>query len=317
MDKLFKKLINAFAVCGREEERAIVIKDFLTEKNIKFVEDKMGNILVKLGEGNEKLMITTHMDSIGLLATHIEEEGFIRAEKIGVFNSENFAYSAIKFKNGGRAKVSMGKKEEIFVDSGFSSRDEVLKKIKEGDSIAFLSELIETNGRLIGHDLEASFGCFILLNLINQSSELNRETYFVFSVQHQEGGRGARSAAFEINPDYAIILQGEEAGDRINGTGNIKLGAGPILSIMNKGLILHHNMKELVEAAALQAKITLQYSVSKGNSDGGVVHKERGGVKTGVISIPIRYISTPSEMVALKDVETITQLLKSIVIKET
>jgi endoglucanase len=315
MDKLLKKLINAFAVSGREEERAKVIKDFLTEKTIKYMEDSMGNILVKLGAGKEKIMLTTHMDSIGLLATHIEEDGFIRTEKVGNFNLENFAYSAIKFKNGGRARVSSGKKEELFIDSGLSSREEVLRKLKEGDSVAFLSELIETNGRVIGHDLEGAFGCFIFLNLISEDYELSRETYFVFSVQHQEGGRGARSAAFEVSPDYAVILQGEEALDHPQGQENIKLGSGPILSIMDKGLILHHEVKELVEAAALKAKIKLQYSISKGTSDGGTVHKEGSGVKTGVLAIPIRYINTPSEMVVLKDVEAITSVLKNIIVR--
>lgn len=316
MDKLLKKLINAFTVSGREEERATVIKDFLAEKNVNYVEDPMGNILVKLGEGKEKIMITTHMDSIGLLATHIEDEGFIRTEKIGEFNLHNFAYSAVKFKNGGRARVSSGEKEELFVDLGFSSREEVLRKLKEGDSIAFLSELTETNGRVIGHDLEAAFGCFVFLNLISEGYELNRETYFIFSVQHQEGGRGARSAAFEISPNYAIILQGEEALDHLQGQGNIKLGGGPVLSIMDKNLILHHEVKTLVEVAAVESKIKLQYSISKGSSDGGTVHKERGGVKTGVLSIPIRYINTPSEMVLVKDVEELTHLLKNIIIKE-
>jgi len=206
MDKLLKKLINAFAVSGREEERSGVIKDFLEDKNLKYTEDKMGNVLVRLGEGDEKIMISTHMDSIGLLATHIEEDGFIITEKIGNFNAQHFDFSAVKFKNGGRARFNSSDKEGLFIDSGLSTREAVLKKLKEGDSIAFSSELMETNGRVIGHDLEAAFGCFILLNLINEGYELNRETYFVFSVQHQEGGRGVRSAAFEIDPDYAIIL---------------------------------------------------------------------------------------------------------------
>jgi tetrahedral aminopeptidase len=315
MDKLLKKLINAFAVSGREEERATVIKDFLSEKNINYVEDLMGNILVKLGKGTEKIMLTTHMDSIGLLANYIEDNGLIRTEKIGGFNAKNFAYSSVKFKNGGRARVSSGEKEELFVDLGLASREEVLRKIKEGDSIAFFSELVENNGRLVGHSLEAAIGCFIFLNLISEGYELNRETYFVFSVQHQGGGRGARSAAFEIKPDYALILQGEEALDHLEAQGNIKLGAGPVLSIMDRSLILHHEVKTLVEAAALEANIKLQYSISKGTSDGGTVHKESSGVKTGVLAFPIRYINTPSEMVMLKDVEAVTKVLKNIIIK--
>ena len=315
MDKLLKKLINVFAVSGREEERATVIKEFLQDKKIEYVEDIMGNVIVKLGEGKEKIMITSHMDSIGLLATDIDEEGFIRTERIGNFNSKNFAYSSIKFKNGGKARVSCGDTGELIIDAGISSREVILKKVKEGDSITFSSELLEVSGRIIGNNLEAAFGCFILLSLIEEGFSLNKETYFVFSVQHQQGGRGARSAAFEINPDYAIVLQGTEALDYIGAKGNIKLEGGPVLSIMDKGLILHHEVKLLVETAALEAKIKLQYSVSKESSDGGNIHKERGGVKTGVLAFPIRYINTPSEMVVLKDVEAVTKLLKYIMIK--
>ena len=255
------------------------------------------------------------MDSIGLLATHIEDIGVVRTEKIGAFNPNDFAYSCVKFKNRGRARVTSGEKGELFVDLGVGSREEVLKRLKEGDSIAFLSELAETNDRIIGHDLEAAFGCFILLNLITQGYELGGETYFIFSVQHQLGGIGARCAAFEINPNYAIVVQGAETGDNLDGKGNIRLLAGPVLSIMDKNLILHHEVKAIVEAAALEAKIKLQYSISKETSDGGNIHKEKGGVKTGVLAIPIRYINTPSEMVCLEDVKAITSVLKNILIR--
>ena len=308
-----KKLVGSFSVSGREQERALIVKEALTELGVEATEDKMGNIIAKLGKGSEKWMISTHLDAVGLLAIHIEKDGTVKTSNIGNFSSENYAFCQVKAKNGLKGRYIVSKGGEALVDFGFTSGEEAAKKIKEGDSLFFVNEAVENNGKLIGAQLNSVVGCFALINIIKELNdkniEIHKEVYFVFSVEHQLGGRGARAAAYGIAPDYALILQGCEAS-----SGKIQLGAGPVLSLMDKGLVIHHEIKELVEKIALKDKIKLQYSISKDiSSDGALVHKEKGGIKTGVLSFPVRYFNSPAEMINLEDVAEISKLINKLI----
>lgn len=316
MDVMLEKLLNAFGVSGHEEEVREVIAEELKGIDCDVKEDKLGNLIVKLGEGTEKIMFCAHMDEIGLIATYIEDNGFVRVGSIGDFKPSDMLNNFAMFKDGTMGKIAAAKAnpeiEDIFVDLGIKEREEVLKVVKEADTACFIGEALELGSNVISPRLDNRIGCYILLRLIKEIKETNKEVYFVFSTQQELGGRGARAAAFAIEPDYCIVIDLEQSGDVIGGEGNIKLGAGPVVSIMDRTLIMHHEIKEMLDKAA-GSDIKLQYAHSTSITDGGTIHKEVGGIKTGVVSVPCRYKHTVSEMVCLEDVEAVIKLLKNLV----
>ena len=316
MDIMLEKLLSSFGVSGHEDEvRSAIIQELENIKcNIK--EDKLGNLIVKIGESSEKFMLCAHMDEIGLIATYIEDNGFIRVGSIGDINASDIVHNFVRFENGILGKIAAAKANpeigDLFVDIGAKSREEALKKVSEGDVASFLGDAVEIENNVISPGLNNRVGCYVLLRLIKELRETNKELYFVFSTQAELGGRGARAASFTIEPDYCIVVDLEEAGDVIGSKGTIKLGSGPIVTVMDKSLIMHHEVKEKIEAAAKEKNIGIQYASVNRITEGGTIHKERAGVKTGVVSIPCRYSHSISEMVCIEDIEKTIELLKAL-----
>lgn len=317
MDVMLKRLLSSFGVSGHEEEVRKIIIDELKDAKCEIKEDKMGNLIVKIGKGSEKFMFCAHMDEIGLIVTFIEDNGFIRVGSIGDFNAPDIVHNFVKFENGVLGKIAAAKSSpeigDLFIDIGAKSREEALKKVREGDVACFLGDAVEVEKSIISPGLDNRVGCYILIRLIKELKETNKELYFVFSSQAELGGRGARAASFAIEPDYCVVIDLEEAGDVIGGKGNIKLGSGPVLIVMDRSLIMHYEIKERLEAAAKEKSIAVQYASVNRITDGGAIHKEKSGVKTGVVSVPCRYNHSISEMVCMEDVEKTIELLKALI----
>jgi putative aminopeptidase FrvX len=317
MDIMLEKLVSAFGVSGHEEEVRQVIREELKDVNCDIKEDKMGNLIVKVGQGAEKIMFCAHMDEIGLIATYIEEKGFVRVSNIGEIRASEIVHNFVVFQNGAMGKVVASKSEpkvtDLFIDLGVASREEALEKIKEGETACLLCDGMEVKDKIISPSLDDRIGCYILLKIIKEIKETSSELYFVFSTQAEMGGRGARAAAYAIHPSYCIVIDTQEVGDYIGGEGNLELEKGPIIKIKDGTLIMHHEIKEILESAAKRAEVNIQYGVSKDSTDGGNIHKEKGGIRTGVVSIPCRYNHSISEMISMKDVEDTIKLLREII----
>ncbi|MBU3146175.1 M20/M25/M40 family metallo-hydrolase [Clostridium sp. CF012] len=323
MDIMLQKLVSAFGVSGREEEVREVIREELKDIDCNIKEDKMGNLIIKLGQdevkasGAQKIMFCAHMDEIGLIATYIEDSGFVRVGNIGGIKPSEIVHNFVTFQNGAMGKVGASKSEpkveDLFIDLGVASREEALKKIKEGENACLLSDGMEVEDKIISPCLDDRIGCYILLRMIKEVKETKSELYFVFSTQEELGGRGARAAAYAVQPDYCIVIDTQEAGDYIGAEGKLELGKGPIIKIKDRTLIMHHEIKEMLEHAAQKSEVKVQYGVSQGSTDGGNIHKENGGIRTGVLSIPCRYSHSISEMVSMKDVEASITLLKELI----
>jgi len=316
MEWLLNKLVNAFGVSGREEAVREVIREELKDIDCDIREDKMGNIIVKLGAGEEKIMFCAHMDQIGVIVTYIENNGIVRVGSVGDFKPVDMVHNFVEFSDGTIGKLCASKEnpaiEDMYIDLGINSREEVLKLIKEGDTARFVMAYKSLGGKEIGPNFDDRIGCYVLLRMIKEMKVFSNETYFVFSTQKELGGRGARAAAYAIEPDYCIIVDVEDAGDVPGGKGSLKLGEGPVVSIINETLILDHEVKHMLDNAAEKAEVKLQYSISTENTDGGLIHKEVGGIKTGVVSIPCRYFHTVSEMISMDDVEKTIKVLNNL-----
>lgn len=313
MDNLLVDLINAYGVSGNENEIRNLIKEYLKDKNHNLYQDNCGNIIVKKGSGENKIMICSHMDSVGFIANHIDENGIIKMDNIGNFKKEDVSHSFIRFENGTLGRISSCE-SDIFVDIGLDDKDEVLKKVKEGDTASLIGPyLVVGNNNIISPLLHNKVGCYILLKLIESFERKDAEIYFVFSSQGEIGGIGARAAAYDIKPDYAIMVGTEKSALADELGQNINIGKGPILRIMDKSLIMHEDIKNMLEEASLKSQVKLQYSISSGKSEGGLLHKQISGIRTGEIDVPCRYKYSTSEMISISDVEDTIKLLTELI----
>ncbi len=312
MDNLFEKLISAFGVSGHEDEVREIIIEHLNSLNIGHRVDNMGNVIAALGEEREehkRIMLCSHMDTIGLMVTYIEDKGFVRVGKMGEFKESSIINTIVEFENGNGGRLCTinpsGTIDDIYIDLGVDSREAALELIKEGDVAVFTANIIDEENNVIAPFLDNRVGCYMLLRAIEKLAELeslDSQLFFVFSTQGVVGARGARAAAYEINPMYCLVIDGENTGDNLGGKGNLSLGKGTGIKFMDKSLVIHHEVKERLEEAYENLNKRPNYIFGEEHSDGKTIHKEGNGIKTGTLIYPVRYKNTNMEMVNYKDI---------------
>lgn len=318
MNKLFEDLIGAFGVSGHEEEVISVIMEYLNSLEIKNYRDTMGNVIATMGKNNQphekRVMITSHMDTMGFIVLYIEDNGFIRIGKIGEFDESAFVNNLVEFENGNSGRVCISKKDgtidDMYIDMGIDSKEEALELVKEGDVCIITSNIIEEEKNIVAPFLDNRVGCYITIKAMEKLQgecelleKIDKELFFVFSTQNVLGGRGVRGAAYTINPMYALVVDGETAGDTIGGTGKLALGKGTAIKFMDRTMLIHHEVKAQLEEVYEKLDKKTQYIFSEEHSDGKTIHKEVNGIKTGTVVYPVRYKNTNMEMVSYKDIE--------------
>ncbi|MEW8955512.1 M42 family peptidase [Clostridium sp.] len=324
MDLLLEKLIKTYGVSGRENKIRDVIKDKLISLGIEFKIDAMGNIITTLTKSSNKktFALCSHMDTIGIIATYIEDNGFIRCGAIGDFNLREFQGGIAEFENGTKGRIAMEKSSDeigdMFIDIGVSSREEALRYVEEGD-VAFLKgEIIQMNNIIMGPSLNNRIGCYILLKVLENIKDikaLESSPYnitFVFTTQHNLGGRGARALTHGVMPDYALVIDGEESGDYIGSKGDLKLSEGLGMKIMDKNLIINDEIKDILEEVKEKNNIKIKKITSYSITDGGIIQREGKGCKTASMAFPCRYVNSSEEMVSLIDIEEGVKLIEGL-----
>jgi endoglucanase len=320
MFDLVRKLSDAFGVSGNEEEIRAVITEEIKDKVDDIYTDTLGNLIaVKKGTGR-KIMLDAHMDEIGVMATFIDDNGFIRFSNLGWVYQYFALGQKVRFKNGTIGSVFYEEKlddmknlklSRMYIDIGAKSREEAEKKVRIGDTACFVGDAVQTGDMIISKALDNRSGCAVLIKVIQNLPETDNELYFVFTVQEELGLRGARTAAYQIQPDIAIAIDVTDTGDTPEcHPMAVKCGAGPAIKIKDSSLICHPEVKRLLEDAAKEIGIPYQYEVlESGGTDVGAIHTAVGGVPSGAVSIPCRYIHSPVETASLSDMENAVKLL--------
>ncbi|WP_242866475.1 M42 family peptidase [Clostridium acetireducens] len=308
---MLRKLINAFGVSGNEKEVSNIIKKELNDFNYDIQEDSIENIIIKLGEPGSKFMICCNIDQIGFIVLDVEKNGLIKVKNIGHLDINDIKHSFVRFENGLIGKLICYDNEKIYIDIGIYNKEKVLENIKKGDIACLIGPSLNIgDNNVVSPNLENRIGCYILLEILKQIKNVNnKEVYFVFSTQGKLNARGLKTAVHNINPDYCIIVNLKEVKDFND---KVKLGCGPILRLLDKKLIMHEEVKEILEQSSKRLNIDLQYSISNDIAEGAEVHKEMSGIKSGEVSIPCKYINSASEMVSFKDIEDTIKLIKGI-----
>lgn len=282
--------------------------------------DTMGNLVVHKKGNGPKIMFAAHMDSIGMIVTHIEDNGFLRFGRVGGLNLNAILYTPVRFSNGvsgciGADQSADMKKlgiEDLFIDIGAHSREEAEQKVRIGDTAVFDTSTFAANDRIISPYLDNRISCVIQLAALEELKNSANDLYFVFTTQEEVGLRGAKTAAYAIDPDYAVAVD-VTLSDDVPGAkhgGSSVLGKGAAVKVMDNSVICHPQVVSKLNELAKENGIAFQSDViTGGGTDAGAIHVSRAGVYTGGVSIPCRYIHTPTEMVQLSDVEACISLI--------
>ena len=304
------------------------IKDYVQSCTV----DNLGNLIVfKKGKSSsdKKVLVSAHMDEVGLIATYINYDGTIKFDTIGGINpdviigrqvSVNGLFGVVGTQAIHNIPQSQRGKEpnvqEMYVDIGTNSKEETLKYVSLGDSINFFSKYENFgNDYIKSKALDDRVGCAILIDLIK--SNLEFDTYFTFVVQEEVGLRGSKVASYTVNPDYAIVLEGTTAGDIGGSVGEKKvctIGDGAVVSFMDRRTIYDKELYRLCFDISKENNIPCQTkTMVAGGNDSGSIHISRGGVRTIAISVPCIYIHSGASVMALSDAHACESLAKILI----
>ena len=318
--KTLRDLNACHSPSGEEGEIAELIKMLASLYADEIYTDTLGNLIAHRKGKGPKIMFAAHMDSIGFIVTHIDKAGFLRFGKIGGLSPEKILYTPIRFKNGTRGTVCLDQGVEVskmtlddlYIDIGVKNEEEAAARIKIGDTAVYDSPSNETGNCYISPHLDNRISCIAQLIGMEKSQKSENDLYFVFTSQEEPGLRGAKPAAYAIDPDYAVVLDVTPADDQL-GTkhyGSTKLGGGAAIKVMDTSVICHPEMVKKLTELSIKNNIPYQTDViRRGGTDAGSIHVSRSGVVTGGISIPCRYVHSPQEMVDRKDIESCGKLI--------
>jgi len=317
-----KKLAAIHSPSGGETPVAEAITELAVPYADEITRDALGNLIVhrKGTEGGKKIMISAHMDSIGMIITHIDDKGFLRFSNIGGLNPAVLLNVPVKFANGTRGVISKEEKAELkdlklhnlFIDIGAKSKEEAQKLVRVSDTAVYATETYKMNQSIVSPYLDDRIACVILLMALQSIKETKNDLYFVFSTQEELGLRGARTAAFQIEPDIGLAIDVTRTGDtpELKSPMDCELGKGAAIKIMDSSLVCSPKIVNALEQTAKQNDIPYQFEVlEQGGTDAGAIQLTKQGSYSGAISIPTRYIHSPQEMANEQDIKAATALL--------
>ena len=284
----------------------------------------MGNVIARKGKKaahGKRVMIAAHMDEIGLIATHIDENGFVRFTTVGIPFGRYLLGGRVRFVNGVQGVIGSERPDKfneippadkMFIDVGATSKKDC--PIKVGDVAAFERPFVEMGKRLVAKSLDDRAGVAVAIETMRRLKPGPNEVYFVFTVQEEVGVRGATVSAYGIDPEVGIAIDVTPAGDTPNPIRReIALGAGPAIKVKDHLMLSDPKVVAWMERAAQKAKIPTQREVLTGGStDARAIQLTRSGVPTGGLVIPCRYVHSPSEMIDYDDVENAVKLLTAL-----
>ncbi|MBR6236779.1 MAG: M20/M25/M40 family metallo-hydrolase [Firmicutes bacterium] len=281
--------------------------------------DVKANNLDAAKAGAPRLMFAAHMDSLGLIVTYIEENGLLRFGAVGLVEPTDLKAIPVRFANGtvGTVYSDTGADkpgiDDLFIDIGASSRKEAGKLVQKGDMAVFDTPARALTGDLIVSPyLDNRAGVVAQLLALAAVKKPAYDCCFVFTTQEEVGHRGAKPAAFGVDPQYAIVCDATRTDDqpKAKHLGTSITGKGAAIKVMDKSVICHPEMVTALKAIADKKKIARQTDVlQEGGTDGTEMRKTAGGVWTGGVSIPVRYVHSPQEVCCTADIEAAAKLM--------
>ena len=335
MSDYLKDLCLLNAVSGNEES----VRNFIIDKIKEFCEysvDNLGNVIA-LRKGrktpDKKLMVAAHTDEVGLIITSIRSDGTLTFDAVGGIDSAVIIGKKVKIGKaelngvvGSKAvhKLSAKQRDEapeisdLYRDFGAADKQDAEKNVNVGDYAYFESDYIEFgNRRIKAKAIDDRAGCAIMLSLIEEEPEY--DTWFVFNVQEEIGLRGSTVSAYTVQPDIAIVLEATTAADIDGASGAervCEVGKGPVVSFMDRSTMYDKELYKTAFSLADELGINCQTkSMIAGGNDSGAIHISGKGVRTIAVSLPCRYLHSPSCVISAQDYDDTYTLVKAMMKK--
>jgi putative aminopeptidase FrvX len=341
-EKLFQNLTEAAGVPGYEGEIRAVIRRYL-EPMAKIEQDKLGSIIgVKRGSSDSpRVMLAGHMDEVGFMVSLITDDGFIRFVPLGGWwNQVMLAQRVVIKTSAGDVVGLLGakpphlleeeeakkpvEKKDMYIDIGATSAEEVKAcGVRLGDPIIPICPftVLAPGKTYMAKAWDDRLGCALFIQALErlQDQPHPNTIYAVGTVQEEVGLRGAKTSVYNVNPDVAIILEVDIAGD-VPGIkpeeSAIKLGKGPTLLLYDARMIPNLRLRDLVINTAEENNIPLQFSAMRGGAtDGGMIHLHNEGVPTVVLGVPTRHIHSHAGILHRSDYDHALDLLVKLLMR--
>lgn len=330
MIKTLKELCLLNGISGDES----CVREYIIEKirdKCDYSVDNLGNITAfRKGKKTpeKKLMIAAHMDEVGLIVTSVRSDGTLTFETVGGIDSAVIIGKRVKIGKNGLSgvvgskaihKLSAEEREkapkisDLYIDFGAADKAEAEKYVSAGECVYFDSEFMEFgNNRIKSKAIDDRAGCALMLRLIEEESEY--DTFFVFNVQEEIGLRGSTVSAFSLQPDIAIVLEATTAADIDGADGAAKvctINGGPVVSFMDRSTMYDKELYKTAFETAKENGIKCQpKSMIAGGNDSGAIHISGKGVRTIAVSLPCRYLHSPSCVISKQDFDDAYRLVK-------
>jgi endoglucanase len=330
--KLLKLLCETSALPGAEEPVKKIIRKEFGKLTKKVSEDALGNIIAHIPGKGPKVVIDAHTDEVGFMVSHIDNRGFVRVTSLGgmdprVFYGQRLIIYGKKplvgmvaaipphiSKSGNNKEVP--EVEDCVVDLGLTA-DKVNKLVAIGDVVSFYPPFEETEDAIISKAIDDRVGLFVMLEALRKKPKINCDLYLTATVQEEVGLRGARVIVPVVEPDFVIALEGTVAMD-LPGITDYKTLAnvekGPEIRLSDRFLVAHRPFSYYMMDLAKKNKIPYQVTVKKAGSTNATAMQVTGkGSRAGVVSVPTRYLHSPSCLAYKSDIEHTISLIYHII----
>jgi putative aminopeptidase FrvX len=327
MKPLIQKLVETHGPSGYESQIRAVVRGEVEAYADEMQVDALGNLIVQKGEGTAegiKIMLAAHIDEIGIMVTQVDTNGFIRFTTLGGVRPYTCIGGRVRFLNGGSGVINMEPLddmtkmptfEQLYIDMGYSSSQD--SSLRVGDVGTFERPFLDLGHRLVAKSMDDRIGVAVLIETLHRVTATPHQLYFVFSAQEEVGVRGATTAAFGIDPDLGLAVDVTGTGDTPRRTRvrmEVSLGKGPAIKVRDGGMLADRRVVDWMVAGAEKLNLPYQLEIlESGSTDARAMQLTRAGVPAGCLSIPCRYVHSPSEMVDFEDVQHAVELLVELV----
>ncbi len=325
MKSLIRELVEAMGPSGYESRVRAIVRAHVEPLADELRVDNLGNLIARTGKRSPDgctIMLAAHIDEIGVIVTHVDQKGFARFLPVGGVYPRNCPGGRVRFLNGSRGVIGLERLEDanktpgfehMFIDFGVSEQPAC--PVKTGDVAVFERDFLDLGERLVSKAMDDRIGVAVLVEALrqirSQGIDSPHEIYTVFSVQEEVGLRGATTAAFGLQPDIGLALDVTASGDTPKGLRMaVALGKGPAIKVRDQGMLSDPRLVNWMAETAEKAGLPYQLEVlERGTTDARAIQIAAAGVPSGCISIPCRYIHSPSEMVDYSDVQNAVKLV--------